>query len=85
MDDSGVINLANGIVRQAAEDYAAEYRKYLHKVRKRGQDSVEAKNQLGYVIAMESWFDSPWYHLLTGVGGRYLVERIRKEVKKGWY
>ena len=65
--------LANGIVLQAAKDY-----KFYYRILCRNPNSTDAilKTQ-----ALERFFRSEWFELLTDASGEYIMERIKKEVQ----
>ena len=65
--------IANAIVIQACNDYKNAYRRHL---RRSGiVDTPDSE-----LVALENFFRSDWYQILTSVDGEYLMERLRKEV-----
>ena len=64
--------LANAIVVQAAKDYLRELRTL-----KRHPNCIASKQQ---ALALEEFFHSDWYELLTDVNPDYLIQRLRKKV-----
>lgn len=65
-------NLANAIVLQAARDY----RQILRWMRQH-PDSKRAKSD---AAALERFFHSQWYELLTNLDGDVLIAKLREEV-----
>ena len=65
--------IANAIVIQACNDYKNAYRRHL-----RRSGIVEKPDY--ELVALENFFRSDWYKILTSVDGEYLMERLRKEV-----
>lgn len=65
----GAENLAHGIVRQAAKDYAREIRTS----KKIGERPYE-------LVRLEQFFNSEWGHLLCGDRGisEYITKKIRE-------
>ena len=62
-------DLANAIIVQAANDYReilSNYRSY--------------DKRPSTAIALEKFFRSEWYHILTKLDGEYIIESIRKEI-----
>ena len=70
--EAGYDALAIGIIKQAAKDY----RKYLRAEKRHPEEE--------YVVAhrkeLEVFFRSEWYKMLSDVPGKYVIDRIRKEV-----
>jgi len=64
--------LANAIVLQGVWDY----RKILKKLKKNPGN----REVLDEVLKLEKFFLSEWYQVLTAIDGRYLIDRIRKEI-----
>ena len=66
-------NLANAIVRQAAEDYMYALRRLKH----------DPKNYSAQrsVWEQEKFFHSEWYSMLTSADPDYLIRRLREEVE----
>lgn len=62
-------DLANAIVKQAAEDY----RKAL---KGRGHDG---KSPERVIREIERFFRSGYFEILTGVKGEYLIEKLKQE------
>lgn len=56
-------DLANGIIIQAVKDY---------------REAIEEKND-GEIMALEHFFLSTWYSILTNLPGKVIIEKIRKE------
>lgn len=67
-----VERLANAIILQAVKDYRAALRAL-----KKSPSSNTARSQKK---ALERFFRSDWYLLLTDLDGEMVIERIRKEV-----
>lgn len=61
MHEIGVMNLVEAIVKQAAKDYRAV----------RYEKESYEKDKL------ESFFLSGWFHLLTGLDGDLVLERLK--------
>lgn len=59
----GYENLANAIIIHAVEDY---------------REALETEN-IGEIIALEKFFLSHWYSILTNVPGELIIEKIREE------
>lgn len=66
--------LANAIIEQAAKDYAAGIRLV--------KRDPYARAALQDALAIERFFHSRWYSVLTEVDPDYLIERLRKEAAK---
>ena len=64
--------LGNAVVEQAVKDYKDAIRR-LKKNPKNRIDMLEA-------LALEDFFHSDWYTLLTNVDADYLIDRLRKAV-----
>jgi hypothetical protein len=64
--------LANAIVLSAATDYKAVLRKI--------KRNPENQNAMQDAMAIERFFRSGWYSVLTSVDGEYLMDRLRKEI-----
>ena len=64
--------LANAIVLQGVWDY----RKALRKLKKNPGN----REVLDEALKLEKFFLSEWYQVLTAIDGRYLIDRIRKEI-----
>lgn len=56
-------NLANGIIILAVEDY---------------REALKTKNK-GEIIALERFFLSAWYSILTNLPGEVIIDKIREE------
>ena len=65
-------NLANAIVKQAADDYEAALRKL--------KKNPRNKAAMGEAMELENFFHSGWYGVLTKVDPDYLIRRLREEV-----
>ena len=65
--------IANAIVIQACNDYKNAYRRHLRRSGIVDSPDYELR-------ALENFFRSDWYKILTSVDGEYLMERLRKEV-----
>ena len=65
--------IANAIVLQACHDYQNAYRRHLRRSGIVDKPDYE-------LVALENFFRSDWYKILTSVDGEYLMERLRKEV-----
>ena len=65
--------IANAIVIQACNDYKNAYRRHLRRSGIVDKPDYE-------LVALENFFRSDWYKILTSVDGEYLMERLRKEV-----
>lgn len=66
--------LSNSIVLQAVKDY----RNALKKLKKRSRYDPAKYT----VDEVERFFHSEWYRELTSVDGKFLIEKIRSEVRK---
>lgn len=66
-------NLANGIVIQALNDYMA-----LDKARQKRPEDFYIQGQ---IYALEKFFRSDWYHVLTDADADYLLAAMRKAGK----
>ena len=64
--------LANAIILQAASDY----RRDLKKLKKNPQN----RDVMNNVLQIEKFFHSPWYQVLTTVDGKFLIQKLRKEI-----
>lgn len=71
-DPGGLQNIANAVVIQTAKDY----RKALKDIKKNPKD----RKAMAIAIACEDFFDGDWITVLTAVDGRWLKEKLRKEV-----
>ena len=67
--------IANAIVLQACHDYQNAYRRHLRRSGIVDKPDYE-------LVALENFFRSDWYKILTSVDGEYLMERLRKEVQQ---
>lgn len=65
--DEGLMNLANAIIKQAADDYEAAYLGYYV-----GQKPPEA-----VIKELEKWFESEDYQTLTKIDGKRLLKMIK--------
>lgn len=63
----GVMNLAEGVVRQAAEDYEAAFLGYM----------IDGKTPDAVINELDKWFESEDYSMFTKVDGK----RLRKLIK----
>lgn len=73
MNDTGMENLCNAIVIQAAEDYATAYM----------GDYVEHKSPPSAMKECEKFFHSEWYKELTTVDGDFLMKQVKvRELEK---
>lgn len=66
--------LANGIILQAVSDYRSVLRRIMR--------NPECKSALQDALALERFFHSGWYRILTEVDGDYLIDSLRKEAAK---
>lgn len=67
VDDTGIENLAMGIVQQAAEDYKDAFLgKY-----------VDGKPPQMVLDELDRWFQSEYYMMLTKIDGKKLMQKIR--------
>lgn len=82
ISDIGIERLKSAIVEQALKDLRVAYLRYRSVVRRRGANSLEARNQLLEVERLENWFRSGWYDMLCELDGNYLIEQIRRRVDK---
>jgi hypothetical protein len=64
--------LANAIVLSAVSDYKAALRKI--------NRNPESRSAMQDAMALERFFRSDWYSVLTSVDGEYLMDRLRKEM-----
>ena len=64
-------NLANAIILTAVDDYRRALKKY-----SQNPDSKSAKAD---VDALENFFRSQWYSVLTSVEGEFLIRKLRAE------
>ena len=64
------INLANAIVVQAAKDYGRALRRL-----KRNPKNIDAQIDK---YALEKFFHSEWYELLTDVNAEYVLKMIAR-------
>ena len=73
MNDTGMENLCNAIVEQAAEDYATAYM----------GGEVERKSPPDTMRECEKFFHSEWYKELTQVDGDFLMKQLKiRELEK---
>ena len=72
-NDDPYEEIANAIVIQACNDYKNAYRRHLRRSGIVDKPDYE-------LVALENFFRSDWYKILTTVDGEYLMERLRKEV-----
>ena len=66
-------DLANAVVLQAAEDYAAVLRALLR--------SPGRKKYMERKRSLESFFRSRWFRVLSDADGKNLCRKIRKECR----
>jgi hypothetical protein len=66
-------NLANAIVLQAVKDY----RDALKRLKKKPSNQAAMSD----AMECERFFRSAWYKALTSVDGKYLIQKLREEVK----
>lgn len=70
-------DLANGIVKQAADDYKKAL-KTLSQCIRQGYD-FKTTNNIAYEIRiLNRWFRSSWYETLTGIDSEYLIQHLNK-------
>lgn len=67
-------NLANAIIKQAADDY----RKALKALSLNNRN----KQAQATVTECETFFRSDWYKELTSVDGEYLIRLLKEEARK---
>lgn len=72
--DEAYQNLANAIVKSAADDYRAALRGL-----ERNPDSTAYQADAKKI---EKFFRSPWYEMLTDVDGEYLIRRLQEDEKE---
>lgn len=74
---SGKINryqlLANAVILQAVKDYRMYYRKL--------QRNPKCDTAMYEVERLEKFFYGGWFKRLTTIDGKWLVERIKKELE----
>lgn len=63
---SGYANLRVGIINQAIYDYKRAL----------------AQDNGGQINHLERWFLSEWGQMLSGGNGAYIIEKVRKEMKR---
>ena len=73
MNDKGVQNLIEGIVRQAADDY-----------RNARRGELRSRDQGHYIPSAlkrecERFFRSSWFEMLTGLDGEAILEKLEAE------
>lgn len=68
--DKALLNLANVIIVQAADDYRKAHKG-------KGYYGISPKK---IIREIENFFRSDWFHTLTKVDGEYLLELLKKEV-----
>ena len=66
-------NLANAIIRQAADDIVM----YRHRFDRDASKSLVAQKERHYRTA-KRFFESDWYEQLTDVDAEYLWERLKE-------
>lgn len=67
--------IANAIIIQACNDYKKAYHRHLNR-----NTIVTGTDQ--ELTELEEFFRSDWYKKLTEIDGEYLMERLRKQVRK---
>lgn len=72
--DEAYQNLANAIVKNAADDYRAALRGLERNPESAGYQADAKK--------IERFFRSPWYQMLTDVDGEYLIRRLQEDEKQ---
>lgn len=72
--DEAYQNLANAIVKNAADDYRAALRGL--------ERNPESKGYQSDAERIEKFFRSPWYEMLTDVDGEYLIRRLQEDEKE---
>ena len=83
------IELAGAIIGVALDDYARYYRNLKRELKRKPQspmDSVKRQNNIkNYAMnieAIERFFRSDWFAILScGVDGKYLLEKLKEELK----
>ena len=74
MDTSGALELAAGIVRQAADDYEKALRGLL-----RRPGDAEKRKLLSITTECEGFFRSPWFDaLVTSVDGEAIIKQVQE-------
>lgn len=68
-EERAYTDLANGIVKQAVDDYRSALKGNL----------VDGKPPEEVIPKIEKFFRSDWYRMLTKVDPEYLIEQLRKE------
>ena len=68
-EERAYTDLANAIVKQAADDYRSALK----------GNSVQDKPPKSVLIELECFFHSDWFHTLTKVNPDYLIAQLRKE------
>lgn len=63
------LDVANAIVRQAADDYRSALK----------GNKIEGKSPEDVIEEVEKFFRSEWYRTLTKVDGEYLLKALREE------
>lgn len=71
-------DLANGIVKQAADDYKKAL-KDLKKAIKEGWDFKAKNTPVQKIHELNRWFRSEWYEMLTKVDSEYLIQHLNME------
>ena len=71
MNKEGLQNLANAVVRQAALDYRAAYKRHL-----RHPHDAETRRE---IESLERFFHSRYFCIFTTLSPDYILNRIRKE------
>lgn len=66
--------LANAIILSAVADYRAALKKL--------KRNPENKMAMDEALQIEKFFRSGWYSELTSVDGKYLINRLREEIRQ---
>ncbi len=66
--------LANAVVIQACKDY----RRVLRRIRRNGRN----EDALSEKVAIEHFFRSDWFGVLTGIDPEMLIEKLQEDVVK---
>lgn len=69
----GYEDLANSIIKMAADDYMAAYREHLKK--------PDSKNTARKMTAIQHFFRSEWFSILTTVDPEVLIKGLQELVK----
>lgn len=63
-------DLANGIIKQAADDYKKALRRCQFKRKKEVAQEIHSLNR---------WFRGDWFNMLTNIDPEYLIQRLNTE------